>query len=367
MRTLKILVAAGLLLGTTSVMAQDPSAPTITPFNPSYEPAQTGDPLEDNPNYTNNRPNAPTRTIPDVSVDKPMIDNDGKLIVYDGTNDGVKRNVKYILDEDGKLVPNHKKNDNGEYVDENNVATTDESKYVIDEGITVSDGGVFRFVLPDAFQIACDDSRGTIAASDQDNHLTDVNKGLVEDMMVPDFLGLKNAKAVISCRATTTRMKWALKLDALYGGKMKDSHGSGFLKLANDDHTEDGELGMWIEFTKSWTLTDNEKAGYGNDIMTYGGTPVQLTEDGKGIPDAGNYIDNVRTQVNLANVLSKGTASRFTAMRGGSNVSTGFEFEIRAAFVDDDGQDIASGAGTYEETIVITLDSIISSGTNSGT
>jgi len=201
-----------------------------------------------------------------------------------------------------------------------------------------SDGGDFIFKIPDAFVIECDDSHGTIDA---------IATKDVTPMIVPTESDLETAEAYISCRATSTLSKWKLNLTATNGGKMKINGGSTYLQLTDNVGTANGVLGMAVLFTKSFKPGDETTLQ--NDITTENG----LTITTNGVPSSEvGIIRSYPGAVNLADALDPGS-NYFEA-----DASTGFEFEIHAAFVNGNAY-ISSPSGTYTEHINIEVSSAL--------
>jgi len=372
MKTFKILVAAGLLLGATSVMADDDPPPP-----PPWLPGQFSDPNTTDPTSTTGirpaRPGAIDYKPADPTADPPEpgkyvggdagsvrptdIDFNGKFEETDATNNirGAKRNLnKKGGENNDKLISDP---------DYNPLTSTGASGPGHD--LTSSDGGTFTFAIPDAFLISCDESNATLNA-DQGSWSGGNEKVTIEDMMKPTTDEVKDAKAYISCRLTTTRSKFYLYLNAKNGGKMRSitDDGSGkpvYLQVAADGPTKDAELGMAVKFIKSWYITSDLTAGYGNDVKIFGsgGVGKAVTTNGNGDPAEGWYLGSLAGDVNLASIV--GGSSNYTRFSAWSSnnapISTGLEFEIHAAIVTAGGYDIASNSGIYKETIEITLDS----------
>jgi len=212
---------------------------------------------------------------------------------------------------------------------------------------TKTSGGDFIFKIPEAFDIECDDTHGTIDAQASKD---------VSPMIVSTKEDLPGAEAYISCRATSTLSKWTLKLTATNGGKMLEKDTEEALQLTDNTDTHDGVLGMGVVFMKSFKPDD-----YGtplNTITTMGpsGKGTEITVAGVPDPDVYGIVESYPGAVNLAGAFETG-ATRFGAWdSNGKGASTGFEFEIHAAFVDTGDADISSPTGVYKEHIDISLE-----------
>jgi len=322
MKAFKTIVAAGLLLGATSVMAQDEGGGSD----------DTGEPI--------------------VVTPPPVIK--GQFAPKGDPGSPAPTNVNSSIGDNGKFETTAKRNLDAD--DESQSPIPEKENITNTNTLSASDGGAFTFIIPEAFKISCDESNATLNA-DEDSYGKVGKSTVIERMMVQDIeeLESKGAEAYISCIATTTRSKWTINLLATHGGKMESTETPGeFLQLTGSDGTNPGELGMAIKFIKSWTITSDNTAGYGNNIKTLSDAPVPVTAEGNGF-GRGHFIGDLSSPVNLASIVDD-AADRFAAWTDdGKPISTGFEFQIHAAFITNNDLDISATSGVFRETIVLTL------------
>jgi len=211
---------------------------------------------------------------------------------------------------------------------------------------TKSAGGTFTFVVPEFFEISCDESNATVSDPEQ--------------MMVPTVNDLSGAVATIECEVESKSNSWFLTLAADNAGLMpktknkdgQDVTSNDVLMLNDGSETYEGRLGMWVEFTEANTpdvdigTLDNRTFGINTALIT-NSTPT-------GVGGAIKPDDfESRKEWNLATVLDDG-ATRFGARHtsNGNNMGAKFKLEIKAAFVAPTSI-INSSAGTYQEHINI--------------